>query len=187
MNDQQTLYFIIGLIIFLVMVIIWALYKGKNADGAIVHGHDDSHHDDAETEEDQHSAPVVAPVPPAPEKNISYKDIVDGKEESAAQTAPAKAQATETARAKPDIAQAVGEPDNLRQIKGVGPKLDNLLKDLGITRFDQIAAWTEDDIAKVDEHMETFRGRITRDKWVEQAGFLAKDDIAGFEAKFGKV
>lgn len=85
------------------------------------------------------------------------------------------------------IAAAKGEPDNLRQIKGLGPKLNTTLSDLGITRFDQIAAWSADDIAKVDAHLGTFKGRITRDNWVEQAGFLAKGDRAGFEAKFGKL
>jgi len=85
------------------------------------------------------------------------------------------------------VPAAVGEPDDLRQIKGVGPKLNGLLVGLGITRYDQIAAWTEQEIAAVDAHLGTFRGRITRDNWIEQAKFLASGDIAGFEAKFGKL
>lgn len=82
---------------------------------------------------------------------------------------------------------AVGEPDDLRQIKGVGPKLNSLLVGLGITRYDQIAAWTEQEIVAVDAHLGTFKGRITRDNWIEQARFLASGDTAGFEAKFGKL
>lgn len=85
------------------------------------------------------------------------------------------------------IPAAVGAPDNLLQIKGVGPKLNDLLKGLGITRFDQIAAWGASEIAKVDEHLGAFKGRIDRDSWVEQAGLLAKGAIAEFEAKFGKL
>jgi predicted flap endonuclease-1-like 5' DNA nuclease len=85
------------------------------------------------------------------------------------------------------VPSAVGEPDNLRQIKGLGPKLSSTLATLGITRFDQIAAWKSDDIAKVDAHLGTFKGRIARDNWIEQAGFLASGDVAGFEAKFGKL
>jgi len=85
------------------------------------------------------------------------------------------------------VPAAVGEPDNLRQLKGVGPKLATLLTQLGITRFDQVAAWGEAEIAAVDAHLGTFKGRITRDNWIEQATFLAKGDIAGFEAKFGKL
>ena len=88
---------------------------------------------------------------------------------------------------KPKIAKAVGEPDNLRLIKGVGPKLTTLLSNLDITRFDQIAAWNADDIAEVDKYLESFSGRITRDSWIDQAKYLAKDDIAGFEKKYGKL
>ena len=89
--------------------------------------------------------------------------------------------------AKPNIAAAVGEPDNLSQIKGVGPKLKALLASLGVTRFDQIAAWTDADIAEVDQYLGTFQGRITRDNWVEQAGYLAKGDHEGFAARFGAL
>lgn len=85
------------------------------------------------------------------------------------------------------VPAAAGEPDNLRQLKGVGPKLVTVLTGLGVTRFDQIAGWGADEIAKVDEHLGTFKGRIVRDNWIEQAGFLASGDVAGFEAKFGKL
>ena len=61
------------------------------------------------------------------------------------------------------------------------------LNALGVTRFDQIAAWTYDDIARIDAEMGAFRGRIVRDKWIEQAQHLAQGDRAGFEAKFGKL
>jgi predicted flap endonuclease-1-like 5' DNA nuclease len=85
------------------------------------------------------------------------------------------------------IPSAVGDADDLLQIKGIGPKLNTLLVGLGITRFDQIAAWGAAEIDKVDDHLGTFKNRITRDSWVEQAGLLAKGLIAEFEAKFGKL
>lgn len=85
------------------------------------------------------------------------------------------------------IPAAQGEPDNLRQLKGVGPKLASLLTELGVTRFDQIAAWGPAEVETVDTHLGTFKGRITRDNWIEQAAFLAKGDTAGFEARFGKL
>ena len=85
------------------------------------------------------------------------------------------------------VPAAVGAPDDLRQIKGVGPKLNGLLVGLGVTRYDQIAAWGETEIAAVDAHLGTFKGRITRDNWIEQAKFLASGDVAGFEASFGKL
>jgi predicted flap endonuclease-1-like 5' DNA nuclease len=89
--------------------------------------------------------------------------------------------------ARPAIAAAVGEPDDLKRIKGLGPKLATLLASLGVTRFDQIAAWSEADIAEVDRFLGTFQGRIARDNWVEQAAYLARGDEAGFAAKFGAL
>ena len=80
-----------------------------------------------------------------------------------------------------------GAPDDLRQLKGVGPKLVATLHSLGITGFGQIAAWSEADIDRIDAQLGTFKGRIRRDAWVEQAGYLANGDVAGFEAKFGKL
>ena len=88
---------------------------------------------------------------------------------------------------RPAIAAAVGAPDDLALIKGVGPKLNGLLVSLGITRFDQIAAWGESEIDEVDRFLGSFKGRIVRDAWVEQAGFLARGDHAGFAVKFGQV
>jgi predicted flap endonuclease-1-like 5' DNA nuclease len=88
---------------------------------------------------------------------------------------------------RPAIAAATGEPDDLRLIKGVGPKLATLLASLGVTRFDQIAAWTPADIAEVDRFLGTFAGRIERDSWVEQAGYLARGDKEAFAARFGAL
>lgn len=85
------------------------------------------------------------------------------------------------------IPAAVGTPDDLLQIKGVGPKLNELLISLGVRRFDQIAKWGSAEIDKVDAHLGAFKGRIVRDSWVEQAGLLARGAIAEFEAKFGKL
>jgi len=95
--------------------------------------------------------------------------------------------AAAAAAAGPAIAAAVGAPDDLLQLKGVGPKLAALLNSLGVTRFDQIAAWGAKEVAEVNGHLGNFSGRIDRDHWVEQAGLLAKGDIAAFEAKFGKL
>jgi predicted flap endonuclease-1-like 5' DNA nuclease len=80
-----------------------------------------------------------------------------------------------------------GEPDDLTRIKGVGPKLAALLGSLGVTRYDQIAAWSDADLARIDDQLGAFRGRPTRDNWIEQCRHLATGDIAGFEARFGKV
>lgn len=84
----------------------------------------------------------------------------------------------------PAIAQAVGPDDDLMMIKGIGPKLNELFHSLGIRRFDQIAAWTDTDVAKVDEHLESFRGRIVREEWVEQAKLLAAGKFDEFNERF---
>ena len=67
-----------------------------------------------------------------------------------------------------------GGPDDLKLIKGVGPKLEALLHSLGFYHFDQLANWTAAEIAWVDENLEGFKGRVTRDDWVQQARDLAK-------------
>lgn len=80
-----------------------------------------------------------------------------------------------------------GPPDDLTRLKGLGPKAAAQLNGFGITRYAQLAALNPTDIAAVDAHMGVFRGRIGKDRWVEQAAFLAADDTAGFEATFGKL
>ncbi len=66
-----------------------------------------------------------------------------------------------------------GRADDLKRISGVGPKLEALLNEMGFFHFDQIAAWTEAEIAWVDAKLEGFKGRATRDDWVGQAKALA--------------
>jgi predicted flap endonuclease-1-like 5' DNA nuclease len=129
------------------------------------------------------AAPAVAPpaAPLAPAKpDIAAAEPVKFAE------APAPVAAA-PAEGKPRIAAAVGEPDNLELIKGVGPKLNALLISLGVLRFDQIAAWGANEIAEVDQYLGAFKGRIDRDNWVEQAGLLARGDKAAFEAKYGAL
>ncbi len=66
-------------------------------------------------------------------------------------------------------------PDDLKLIKGVGPVLEEMLHGLGYFHFFQIAAWTPEEVAWVDENLEGFHGRVTRDGWVEQARELAEE------------
>jgi NADH-quinone oxidoreductase subunit E len=66
-----------------------------------------------------------------------------------------------------------GKADDLKLILGIGPKLEALCHSLGFFHFDQIAAWTGAEIAWVDENLEGFKGRVTRDRWVAQAKVLA--------------
>lgn len=75
-----------------------------------------------------------------------------------------------------------GKGDDLTLIKGVGPKLKALCNRLGFFHFDQIANWTADEVAWVDDNLEGFKGRVSRDDWVAQAKILA----TGGETEFSE-
>jgi len=77
--------------------------------------------------------------------------------------------------------------DDQCRLKGVGPKFADALHALGFNRFDQIAALTPTEIERLDSRLGTFAGRLTRDRIVEQADYLARNDVDGFEQRFGKL
>jgi predicted flap endonuclease-1-like 5' DNA nuclease len=77
--------------------------------------------------------------------------------------------------------------DDLCMIKGVGPKFADALHGLGFNRFDQLAVLTPTEIERLDDQLGAFRGRIGRDRIVDQADYLARGDTDGFEQKFGKL
>ena len=73
----------------------------------------------------------------------------------------------------PLFEKPAGEADDLKKISGVGPKLEERLNELGITKFEQIANFSDADIERVDNAL-AFKGRIQRDNWQEQAAEFAK-------------
>lgn len=75
-----------------------------------------------------------------------------------------------------------GQADDLKRIKGVGEKLERLCNMMGFWHYDQIANWTDEEVAWVDENLQGFKGRVTRDDWVAQAKILA----AGGETEFSQ-
>lgn len=79
-----------------------------------------------------------------------------------------------------------GQPDDLKKIKGVGRKIEQMLQSMGIYHFDQIAAWTDQEVAWVDANLKGFRGRVSRDNWVEQARLLATGGETEFSQKVEK-
>lgn len=92
---------------------------------------------------------------------------------AAPELAEARAESQAASTADPTI--AAPEPaggDDLKQLSGVGPALEKKLHDAGVTSFAQIAAWTDADIAEMDEKL-SFKGRIEREGWVAQAKKLA--------------
>jgi predicted flap endonuclease-1-like 5' DNA nuclease len=81
--------------------------------------------------------------------------------------------------APPPILSGAGEPDDLKLIVGIGPVLERMLHNLGVTTFRQIARWSDRDSAEFDAKLPEFPGRIVRDQWVTQAREL-------HHAKFGE-
>lgn len=79
-----------------------------------------------------------------------------------------------------------GVADDLKQIKGVGLKMEQLCNSLGFYHFDQIAGWNKSEIAWVDTNLEGFKGRVTRDDWVAQAKVLASGGTTEFSKKVSK-
>lgn len=77
--------------------------------------------------------------------------------------------------------------DDLKKIKGIGPKVETLLNSLGVTRYSQIAAWDDAEIDRIDAQLGVFAGRIRRDDWPAQARYLETGDMAGFEERFGRL
>ncbi len=99
---------------------------------------------------------------------------------------PDPAPATEGTRPEALSEAREGGADNLKMIKGVGPKLEKLLNSLGFYHFDQVANWTADEVAWVDENLEGFKGRVSRDGWVDQAKTLAEGGSTEFSKKVKK-
>lgn len=86
---------------------------------------------------------------------------------------------------KPKGIAKPGVPDDLKLIAGVGPKLEKVLNDLGIWTFAQVAAWTPNEVAWVDDFLQ-FKGRIDRDDWIAQADALAAGGRDEYVKRFGQ-
>lgn len=123
----------------------------------------------------QGSEPVVAPamdkaVSGGPSATTAAEPVSGDAMEPGVQGVPAD---TPVAGSKPTmLTAAIGAPDDLKQISGVGPVLESKLNDLGVYHFWQIARWSAAEVAWVDDAI-SFKGRITRDDWITQASKLA--------------
>lgn len=109
--------------------------------------------------------PLPAPKPtrlePAPVTPRSAPKPVIAKEKPGDAAPPALAAARD------------GKADNLKQIKGIGPKIEASLYAMGVFHIDQIAGWTRANAEWVERQL-AFKGRIRRERWVEQAIELTK-------------
>lgn len=140
-------------------------------------------------------APAVAPSPPpiadaelpasAPVA-ASVQEPATLADEPIVAAGPMDATPASTAASGPASISNDGA-DDFTRMKGVGPKLAERLRSLGITQFAQIAALAPEDAAALDAQLGNFQGRLQRDRWIEQARFLAAGDTAGYEAQFGRL
>ncbi len=127
------------------------------------------------------AAPKPAAEKPASDNGITKQEAEATK---AAKPAGKSEPATEAVEEKePELLSGPRESgaDDLKKLKGVGPKLEQTLNELGFYHFDQVAKWTAEEVAWVDSRLK-FKGRIERDGWIEQAKILAE----GGETEFSK-
>ena len=76
-----------------------------------------------------------------------------------------------------------GKADNLKEIEGIGPAMEKLVNEMGFFHFDQIARWSEADVAWVDANLKGFKGRVTRDRWVAQARIIVDEGLEAFRER----
>jgi len=146
-------------------------------------------------------AGVVAVMLLRPRQRVELTDSAPVRPHMA-QTRPAEGRgiAAEAAAATSDVTGELlgarvhgeldgqGKPgDDLCRMKGVGPKFADALHGVGFFRFEQIAHLTPTEIERLDAQLGAFGGRITRDRIAEQAEYLARGDLDGFEQRFGKL
>ncbi|KPD12553.1 NADH-quinone oxidoreductase subunit E [Phaeobacter sp. 11ANDIMAR09] len=132
---------------------------------------------------------AAAAPPKAPEAAKPVAKQVEETKKAAPKPKPAEkpAAAEEVAEVAPETLKEArgGLPDDLKLLKGVGPKLEQTLNELGFFHFDQIAEWGEAEVAWVDSRLK-FKGRIERDGWIAQAAKLAVGDETDFAKKAKK-
>ncbi|SFP78739.1 hypothetical protein [Sphingomonas rubra] len=139
--------------------------------------------------------PAASPPPPPPREEAivppaAPMPLADEPIAAAAPLDASPASEASPPEPSPSPTPAAGDAPGdqpVTLLKGLGPKVSAALAAHGITRVGQIAALTEAEAAALDAELGAFRGRMARDRWIEQARFLAAGDRAGFEAAFGKL
>ena len=88
-------------------------------------------------------------------------------------------------KAKPDMPEEARAADDLKRINGIGPKYEQMLKEMGVTQFSQIAAWSQETVDEMEKTL-GFNDRIDREKWVAQAQLLADGNFDEHDREFGR-
>ncbi len=131
------------------------------------------------------AAPKATKAAAKPAKDPAKKAVAKKPAPKAAKAEPAAPVEGGTKPAALKKARG-GQADDLKRIKGIGPKLEQLCNRLGFYHFDQIAEWSADEVAWVDANLEGFKGRVSRDSWVDQAKVLASGGETEFSTRVKK-
>lgn len=122
-------------------------------------------------------APAAAPAPVASPAAMAAVAEKPAAEKPAPKAAPANMVGTKPKHlSRPRRNQA----DDLKVIEGIGPKLEEALNAMGYFHLDQIAGWTPEEVAWVDENLPAFKGRASRDRWVAQAKLIGEVGLEEF-------
>lgn len=135
------------------------------------------------------ASPPVAPAPPRHDRPATGPPEPTLADEPVASAAPLDASPASEAAPEPTAAPVPVETTDrpVTDIKGLGPKVAARLAELGVTNVAHIAALDAGEAERLDAELGPFAGRMARDRWIEQARFLAAGDVKGFEAVFGRL
>lgn len=129
-----------------------------------------------------------ADAAPAAAEPAKAKPAPKAKPKPKAKSKPAPVAADAGEGTKPVMLTAArdGGPDDLKQIKGVGPKLEGMLHEMGVYHFDQVGSWGASEVSWMDNNLKGFKGRVSRDEWIDQAKVLAAGGTTEFSKKVDK-
>jgi predicted flap endonuclease-1-like 5' DNA nuclease len=147
----------------------------------------------ARTHAEMQTAPAAAKAKPAAKPKAATTGGAKGAtaKGSATKSATATAKADRKPVAKDGKPELLTKPkggagDDLKLIKGVGPKLEQTLNEMGVWHYEQIAGWRKKEVEWVDNNL-SFKGRIERDDWIKQAKTLAKGGTTEFSKRAAKT
>jgi predicted flap endonuclease-1-like 5' DNA nuclease len=161
-----------GLFVFLVFGVLLGMFWGAPPVGGDAHGHhdhghgDQGHHDHTSATEVHNNEPASVMAAEAEPAQVAALEPV----------MPASAEVKPVALSGP----RGGVADKLQAIEGIGPAMEKLCHELGIYHFDQIAGWGRGEVAWMDSNLKGFKGRVTRDRWVQQASLIGEVGVDEF-------
>ena len=183
-SDQSLLLAIIGALFVAAVLFILLRRSARRSGDNVV---------DAKPQEPvaraEHAAPTadaVAPPPaqPRPAPAAPHEDDTSVAEAAATAMENVADQFLET---ESELPGNEGRGDDLTVIKGLGPKAAAQLRELGVTSYAQLAGLDTASAESLDARMGVFKGRLEKDRWIEQARYLARGDRKTFEELFGKI